>query len=564
MYDDPTAERQPIGRAGQLLEDLERQARGCEPIATDEPDTLRDKLTRLLQICIAILGFARKVLAGLGIGMKPAVFLEYAGTWADSEMVHVQVDGKVRPVAIDPDLLPDMTPGRRLYVDSQVTRVVDLVPPETSLIGAESFEIRSIELETNELVVRRAGVTGEGMARRVTIGPRADLDGAEPGWTAWVRDGVAIRVEETPFDDDEAIERWEFHPHQGLMPADIIGVRQRRALARLLGRIERLLEGRTRRRDGRRSAFLWVGLPGNGKTAGLAAVTEGVRHRYGPGRVLALAVAASDLFSKYVGESSRNLRCAIEAAANFARADPRNVAFLIIEEIESAAVERGGANAGLDGGAGHRFLSTLLDRLSGSLPKNLYIFLTSNHAHSADGALRRRVEFVNFPKLQEAEQLQLLNSLLTREPDVFEAIEACERACSAALKTVIGTVQVGTDKLDVLAHHAMTGALVRQAFDRCVEHWEGLVDLGLDGPAEPLDLASDLLAVAAESMAHWSLSDTRSYLSEGGLVPTDKTAAIVERPAVVWAATEDDALDDDTLVDELLDRWSVQAPGSRP
>lgn len=562
MYDDARAESQPLGQAGRLIEDLERQARGCEPLAKDEPEMLRTKLTRLVQICFAILAFTRKILSGLGTGMKPAVYLEQVGQWLDAPMVHVQVGGKVLPVTIDPDLLPQMSPGRPIYVDSQITKVIDLVPPVTSLIGSESFEIRAIDIEANELVVRRAGAVGDGMAQRVTVGPKVGLDEVEPGWTAWVRDSVAIRVEETPLDDDEVIERWGFDPDPTLLPAGIVGRRQRRALAHVLGRIERSLEGRTRRRDGRRAAFMFVGLPGNGKTASLAAMTAGIRQRFGVARILALSVAAADLFSKYVGESSRNLSSAVRTVVNFALANPDSVAFLIIEEIESAAVERGGPNAHLDGGAGHRFLSTLLDRLSAELPRNVYIFLTSNHAHGADGALRRRVEFVNFPKLNEAEQLELTATLLHREPEAFEDHASSLEAAGAALETKVGTVQVGTDPVDVLVGHVLSGALVRQAFDKAVERWEKFVDQGLEAPVEPSDLAGDLIAVAADSMANWSIADAQSFLGEAGVVPADKRSSIVKRPMVTWVAPEEDGMEDDDLVDEALDRWSTPQEGA--
>jgi katanin p60 ATPase-containing subunit A1 len=102
--------------------------------------------------------------------------------------------------------------------------------------------------------------------------------------------------------------------------------------------------------------MLFYGPPGTGKTLLAAATSNGLGATF-------FNVKASNLLSKYFGESSRLVTALFDAARNESDA---GFAVIFIDEIESLCMGRG---EGSDSGAERRMLSTLLSELDGLAEK---------------------------------------------------------------------------------------------------------------------------------------------------------------------------------------------------
>jgi SpoVK/Ycf46/Vps4 family AAA+-type ATPase len=150
--------------------------------------------------------------------------------------------------------------------------------------------------------------------------------------------------------------------------------------------------------------ILFYGPPGTGKTLLAAATSNGLGATF-------FNVKASNLLSKYFGESSRLVTALFDAARNESDA---GFAVVFIDEIESLCMARG---EGSDSGAERRMLSTLLSELDGLAEKGEDRFVLTIAATNApwdldDAILSRFQKRIYIPLPDNAARQSILRILL--------------------------------------------------------------------------------------------------------------------------------------------------------
>jgi SpoVK/Ycf46/Vps4 family AAA+-type ATPase len=146
--------------------------------------------------------------------------------------------------------------------------------------------------------------------------------------------------------------------------------------------------------------FLMYGPPGTGKSVIAQAVAKTVMEELKKENVLEekpinfIAITASDIKGKYIGESEKNL------SSWFRIAEAYQPAVLFIDEIETLLVNRTGTTQANDGGAGLSLLGTFLQMMDGSnvdKGRQVVVLAATNDPNNIDSAVRRRFAFLHVP-----------------------------------------------------------------------------------------------------------------------------------------------------------------------
>jgi vacuolar protein-sorting-associated protein 4 len=157
-------------------------------------------------------------------------------------------------------------------------------------------------------------------------------------------------------------------------------------------------------KDGRTpwKGILMFGPPGTGKTHLAKALANRSKHKL-------VAISASDLMSKYQGESEKMIRAVMEEARK------RKPCIIFIDEIDSVGRKRKeDENESM-----RRIKNELLKQMDGIGSKNegVVVLAATNAPWEIDSALRRRFEkrvFVDLPEMEA--RLQILKIHLEGEP----------------------------------------------------------------------------------------------------------------------------------------------------
>jgi len=153
--------------------------------------------------------------------------------------------------------------------------------------------------------------------------------------------------------------------------------------------------------------MLFYGPPGTGKTLLAAATSNGLGATF-------FNVKASNLLSKYFGESSKLVTALFDAARSEA---DEGFAVVFIDEVESLCLPRGD---GSESGAERRMLSTILSELDGLADKGEDRFVLTIAATNApwdldDAVLSRFQKRIYIPLPDERARRSILEILLFKE-----------------------------------------------------------------------------------------------------------------------------------------------------
>lgn len=153
--------------------------------------------------------------------------------------------------------------------------------------------------------------------------------------------------------------------------------------------------------------MLFYGPPGTGKTLLAAATSNGLGATF-------FNVKASNLLSKYFGESSKLITALFDAARSEA---DEGFAVVFIDEVESLCLPRGD---GSDSGAERRVLSTILSELDGLADKGEDRFVLTIAATNApwdldDAVLSRFQKRIYIPLPDAGARRSILEILLEKE-----------------------------------------------------------------------------------------------------------------------------------------------------
>ncbi len=153
--------------------------------------------------------------------------------------------------------------------------------------------------------------------------------------------------------------------------------------------------------------MLFYGPPGTGKTLLAAATSNGLGATF-------FNVKASNLLSKYFGESSKLITALFDAARSEA---DEGFAVVFIDEVESLCLPRGD---GAESGAERRVLSTILSELDGLADKREDRFVLTIAATNApwdldDAVLSRFQKRIYIPLPDDTARRSILEILLLKE-----------------------------------------------------------------------------------------------------------------------------------------------------
>jgi katanin p60 ATPase-containing subunit A1 len=158
--------------------------------------------------------------------------------------------------------------------------------------------------------------------------------------------------------------------------------------------------------------MLFYGPPGTGKTLLAAATSNGLGATF-------FNVKASNLLSKYFGESSKLITALFDAARNEA---DEGFAVIFIDEVESLCLPRG---EGSESGAERRMLSTILSEMDGLADKGEDRFVLTIAATNApwdldDAVLSRFQKRIYIPLPDAEARKAILGIQLTKEGHSLE------------------------------------------------------------------------------------------------------------------------------------------------
>ncbi|HVG02600.1 MAG TPA: AAA family ATPase, partial [Nitrospira sp.] len=157
--------------------------------------------------------------------------------------------------------------------------------------------------------------------------------------------------------------------------------------------------------------LMLVGVPGCGKSLAAKAIARGWQ-------LPLLKLDAGRLFDKFVGESEKNFRKAIDMAESLAPI------VLWIDEIEKA-LAAGGGNGEADGGLSRRLFGAFLTWLQ-EKKQEVFVVATANHLASLPPELLRKgrfdeIFFVDLPEQSEREAIWKIHlGLRKQDPTRFD------------------------------------------------------------------------------------------------------------------------------------------------
>lgn len=165
--------------------------------------------------------------------------------------------------------------------------------------------------------------------------------------------------------------------------------------------------------------ILFYGLPGTGKTLLAAATSNGLNATF-------FNVKASDLLSKYFGESTKLISALYDAARDAA---DTGFSVIFIDEIDALSLERG---SGSESGAERRIVSTLLAELDGLAEKGDDRFVltigATNHPSDLDKAIISRFQKQIFIPLPDKEARKEILKIHLEKKGIKTAVDYEELA----------------------------------------------------------------------------------------------------------------------------------------
>lgn len=230
---------------------------------------------------------------------------------------------------------------------------------------------------------------------------------------------------------------------------------------------------------------LLVGAPGTGKTFAALAVAHAARRQM---HVLNL----DEVFSRYLGETSRNIRRAFDAAAEAG-------AVLFLDEVDALAKERGDAN---ELGELKRVVNALLQNLDRTR-EVLPIIAATNHPHLLDQAIGRRfTDIFQFHPPNQEQIVEILRQHLIHIPrkghfDYPRIAKALSGATGAAIANIVrnaARMAFANSESGVSGEHILKAAALRMKSDAKPSRTQQILALHTEG--QSLQHIADQLGVS--------------------------------------------------------------------
>ncbi|KAI9018919.1 P-loop containing nucleoside triphosphate hydrolase protein [Hyaloraphidium curvatum] len=209
------------------------------------------------------------------------------------------------------------------------------------------------------------------------------------------------------------------------------------------------------------SGVLLLGEPGCGKTVLANALGSNPALNF-------LSISASEVFSKYLGESERYIRDL------FAKAKRLKPCLLLFDEIDAIGTQRG-AESEASNGVPERILSTMLNEMDGveTMGTGLFILGCTNRLDMVDQALLRPGRFdrvVKIPPPDRQDRVAILEALRRRTPFPEELVnDLAMRTDGFVAGDIAGIVNDAANA--ALRQSTGAAAISRHSFDTAFEHF---------------------------------------------------------------------------------------------
>lgn len=542
--------------AAAMIEELEK----CLAGPRDDYETLLTKNNRGIDVGRRMGRGLIRLVQGLGESRVLGALSHVLPPFQGEPQAMVMVDGQPRVMRLSwevAEFLDRVGPRQGLVVqiDPQVRAIVGFLeePVQQTL---RPYRVSAVRNGGAPPVIEAEALAG---TERVLLSPAYTLpwEDVDTGATVYAHNGFAYQVRNGE-EEKNATANWSFDSNSGVLHSHVVGAAQRSVMGRLLSMATQRAHPPSGYEPDGPALVMLNGPPGNGKTMMVKALYNALEDSLGREHLAARAVSATELLSKFVGETERNTRNFVRVLDREAR-NGKRLALGLLTELDTVAGSRA-LDPGNDGGVQRHVVGTLLTEFDGprALHPNVMIVCDTNLLRSIDSAVKSRFQTELYvPKLSLEGLVALLAALHLRKPSVFggAAPEELGKTVREALLAVIGHVQCGTTKVPVRAEHALSGRKATAAFIRCGDRYGTRLAAGLDLPLTPADLAQELKNVASEVGRAMTVPETREFAVEAGLVPEGKARDIVETPQIDFRPEGTSAHEDD---DGVMERMLVR------
>lgn len=149
------------------------------------------------------------------------------------------------------------------------------------------------------------------------------------------------------------------------------------------------------------NGFLFHGPPGNGKTFLARAIAQKIGASF-------MEEKASDLLSKWIGESEKNITDLITKATNLMKKEGKKSCIILLDEIEGLVPDRN--NQSKLSAHEVRIVDAFLQVIEEAAKHGILIIATTNYPHSIDKAIKRsgRLEPIEIKHPNQSEKIELI------------------------------------------------------------------------------------------------------------------------------------------------------------